>query len=137
MTGPTAAAQHGHKKMTKHTLKVAAMLTLVATAAIGQVDQSVTYTEVPAATQVTGGNDVILSVAAYKICQIKNFLFAAVYVLSAIAFVIFAIRALFTKFEIKQFLPILGAIFVVATADLFIAFFSDQAYYCPTIFSQL
>ena len=84
----------------------------------------------------TGGNPLIFGVAAFKICQIKTFLFAGVYILGAIAFVIFAIRALFTKFEIKQFLPILGALFVVASADLFIYWMSEDAFFCPTAMSQ-
>jgi hypothetical protein len=36
----------------------------------------------------------------------------------------------------KQFLPIIGALFVVASADLFIYFISEDAYFCPTTFSQ-
>jgi hypothetical protein len=84
----------------------------------------------------TNGTPLLFGVAAYKICQIKTFLFAGVYILGAIAFVIFAIRALFTKFEMKQFLPIIGALFVVASADLFIYFISEDAYFCPTTFSQ-
>lgn len=74
----------------------------------------------------------LFGVAAYKLCQIKSFLFAGVYVLGAIAFVIFAIRALFTKFEFKHFLPIIGSLFVVASADLFIYWMSEDAYFCPT-----
>lgn len=82
------------------------------------------------------GNDLIFGVAAYKLCSIKNFMFMAVYILAAIAFVIFAIKALFTKFDFKSFLPIIGAIFVVAFADLFIYFMaSEQAWFCPTIMS--
>lgn len=95
--------------------------------------QSWTYQEVNPHTN----NPLIFGVAAFKICQIKSFLFSAVYILGAIAFVLFALRALFTKFEIKQFLPILGALFVVATADLFIAFMSDSAYYCPTVLETI
>lgn len=83
------------------------------------------------------GNDLIFGVAAYQLCRIKNFLFMAVYVLASIAFVIFAVKALFTKFEFKQFFPILGAIFIVAFADLFVQFMSSgQAWYCPTLMSQ-
>lgn len=83
-----------------------------------------------------GGNELIFGVAAYKLCSIKNFLFMAVYILAAIAFVIFAIKALFTKFDFKSFLPIIGAIFVVAFADLFIYFMADQqAWFCPTVMS--
>jgi hypothetical protein len=78
----------------------------------------------------------LFGVAAYKICQIKTFLFAGVYVLGAIAFVIFAIRALFTKFEMKHFIPILGALFIVASADLFIYWMSEDAYFCPTALSS-
>lgn len=80
-------------------------------------------------------NPLIFGVAAFKICQIKNFLFAGVYILGAIAFVVFAIRALFTKFEMKHFIPIIGALFVVATADLFIYWMSEDAYFCPTSLS--
>jgi len=79
----------------------------------------------------------LFGVAAYKICQIKSFLFAAVYVLGAIAFVIFAIRALFTKFELKHFVPILGALFIVATADLFISWMTTDAYFCPSTFTVM
>lgn len=79
----------------------------------------------------------LFGVAAQKICEVKTFLFAGVYILGAIAFVVFAVRALFTKFEMKQFLPIIGAIFVVATADLFIAWIATDAYYCPTAFSGM
>jgi len=89
--------------------------------------------------QETGGGTgqpLLFGVAAFKICQIKTFMFAGVYVLGAIAFVIFAIRALFTKFEFKQFIPILGALFVVASADLFIYWMSESAFFCPTTFSQ-
>jgi hypothetical protein len=94
-----------------------------------------TYAEIPP--HQVGNTPLLFGVAAFKICQLKTFLFAGVYVLGAIAFVIFAIRALFTKFEIKSFLPILGAIFVVATADLFIAWMSDDAFFCPATFLQL
>ena len=82
------------------------------------------------------GQPTLFGVAAFKICQIKSFLFAGVYILGAIAFVIFAIRALFTKFEMKHFIPILGALFVVGTADLFIYWMSEDAYFCPTTLSQ-
>lgn len=82
------------------------------------------------------GTPLIFGVAANKICQIKNFLFAGVYVLGAIAFVIFAVRALFTKFEMKHFIPIIGALFVVASADLFIYWISEDAYFCPTTLQQ-
>jgi hypothetical protein len=82
------------------------------------------------------GTPLLFGVAAAKICEIKNFLFAGVYVLGAIAFVIFAIRALFTKFELKQFVPIIGALFVVASADLFIYWMSEDAFFCPTIMQQ-
>ncbi len=102
----------------------------------------------PAAAQYTDGytyqeidprraaDPILFGVAAFKLCQIKSFLFAGVYVLGAIAFVIFAIRALFTKFEIKQFIPILAALFIVASADLFIAFMATDAFYCPTVLSS-
>lgn len=81
-------------------------------------------------------NRLIFGVAAYQLCQIKNFLFMAVYILAAIAFVLFAIKALFTKFEFRSFFPILGAIFVVAFSDLFIAFIAPNAWYCPTTLSH-
>jgi len=94
--------------------------------------QSYTYQE----TYQQGGTPLLFGVAANKICQIKGFLFAGVYVLGAIAFVIFAIRALFTKFEMKSFIPIIGALFVVASADLFIYWISEEAFFCPTTFTQ-
>lgn len=87
-------------------------------------------------THQQGGQPILFGVAAYKICQIKSFLFAGVYILGAIAFVIFAIRALFTKFELKHFLPIFGALFVVAFSDLFIYWMSEDAFFCPTTLSQ-
>ena len=87
-------------------------------------------------TYQTSGTPLIFGVAANKICQIKNFLFAGVYVLGSIAFVIFAIRALFTKFEMKQFVPIIGALFIVASADLFIYWMSEDAFFCPTTLQQ-
>lgn len=89
-------------------------------------------------TQATrpGGNNLIFGVAAYQLCQIKSFLFMAVYVLAAIAFVVFAVKALFTKFEFRSFFPIIGAIFVVAFADLLIAFIAPNAWYCPTVLGQ-
>lgn len=79
----------------------------------------------------------LFGVAAQKICEIKTFLFAIVYVFAAIAFVVFSVRALFAKFEMKQFFPIIGAIFLVASADLFIAWIASDAYYCPTTFSRM
>lgn len=109
------------------------LLLLIADAATAQVVSGYRYTEV----NPSQHEALIFGVAAHKLCQIKTFLFQAVYVLSALAFVAFAIRALFTKFEMKSFLPILGAIFVVASADLFIAFMSSDAFYCPTILSTL
>eukprot|EP00919_Chromeraceae_sp_WS-2016_P027347 GHVR01064940.1.p1 GENE.GHVR01064940.1~~GHVR01064940.1.p1 ORF type:complete len:134 (+),score=5.78 GHVR01064940.1:3-404(+) len=87
--------------------------------------------------QQYGQQPLLFGVAAYKICELKSFLFAAVYVLSSIAFVIFAVRALFTKFEIKQFIPIIGSIFIVASADLFIAWMATDAFYCPTTLSMM
>jgi hypothetical protein len=93
------------------------------------------YSAVEVAPNTYGQTPVLFGVASYKICQIKSFLFAAVYVLGAIAFVLFAVRALFTKFEMKQFIPILGAIFIVASADLFIAWMSTEAFYCPSTMS--
>lgn len=100
-----------------------------------QIYQGYGYTE--ATPQQYGQTPLLFGVAAFKICQLKTFLFAGVYVLGSIAFVIFAIRALFTKFEMKHFIPILGAIFVVASADLFIAWMSDEAFFCPTTFSTM
>lgn len=100
-----------------------------------QLYQGYNYGEV--APQTYNQTPLIFGVASYKICQLKTFLFAAVYVLGSIAFVIFAIRALFTKFEMKQFIPILGAIFIVASADLFIAWMSSEAFYCPTTLSAM
>jgi hypothetical protein len=99
-----------------------------------QIYESYQFQEVRQGQQAT---PLLFGVAAFKLCQIKTFLFAGVYILGAIAFVIFAIRALFTKFEMKQFVPILGALFVVASSDLFISWISDQAFYCPTTFTQL
>jgi hypothetical protein len=100
-----------------------------------QMVQGYTYTETN--TMNPQGNDLIFGIAAYQLCRIKNFLFMAVYVLAAIAFVVFAVKALFTKFEFKSFLPILGAVFIVAFSDLFIQFVSSgQAWYCPTLTSQ-
>lgn len=97
-----------------------------------------TVTQQSTNTMNAQGNNLIFGVAAYQICTIKNFLFMAVYVLAAIAFVVFAVVALFTKFEFKRFFPIIGAIFVVAFADLFIQFMSaGQAWYCPTMMNQL
>lgn len=88
--------------------------------------------------QETGQSEspLLFGFAAHKICQIKSGLFAVVYVLGAIAFVVFAIRALFTKFEFKHFIPILGALFIVASADLFIYWISEDAWYCPTALSH-
>jgi hypothetical protein len=117
------------------TTTLAAIAMIAATPVLAQVAPGYTYVE-HAPSTMSSNNDLVLGVAAYKICQVKTFLFAAVYVLSAIAFVIFAIRALFTKFEMKHFVPILGAIFVVATADLLVAFMAPNAFYCPTVFSS-
>lgn len=83
-------------------------------------------------TQPTGQSPLLFGFAAYKLCEVKTFLFAGVYVLAAIAFVIFAVRALFTKFEMKHFVPLIGAVFIVASADLFIYWMSSSAYFCPT-----
>lgn len=74
--------------------------------------------------------------ATYKLCEIKSALFAIIYILGAIAFVVFAIRALFTKFDLKHFVPIIGSLFIVATADLVIYWISEDAWFCPTAFSQ-
>jgi hypothetical protein len=115
---------------------LAAILMVAAGPVLAQVAPGYVYTEHVPVTN-TSNNDLVLGVATYKICQIKTFLFSAVYILSAIAFVIFAIRALFTKFEMKHFVPILGSIFVVATADLLIAFMAPSAFYCPTVFSGM
>jgi hypothetical protein len=112
---------------------LAATLAVAAGPAAAQyVADGYTYTEVAP----TGSNPLLFGVAAFKICQIKTFLFAGVYILGAIAFVIFAIRALFTKFEMKQFIPILAALFIVASADLFIAFMASDAFYCPTVLAS-
>lgn len=97
--------------------------------------QGYSYQETPA-TQ-PGSNTLVFGVAAYQLCQIKNFLFMAVYVLAAIAFVVFAVKALFTKFEFRSFFPIIGAIFVVAFSDLLIAFIAPNAWYCPTVLGQI
>ncbi len=94
--------------------------------------QNYTYQE----TYHASRTPLLFGVAANKICQIKSFLFAGVYVLGSIAFVIFAVRALFTKFEMKHFIPIIGALFVVASADLFIYWISEDAYFCPTTLQQ-
>ena len=113
----------------------AALLAVAASSpALAQLAPGYTYSEVRTG---SSSDALIFGFAAYKICQIKTFLFMAVYVLGAIAFVIFAIGALFTKFEMKQFIPILGALFIVGTADLLVSFFSPAAFYCPTVFSQL
>jgi hypothetical protein len=123
---------------TQRTIHLLAFATLAiafaASADAQQLVQQYNYQET--AGQVPQGNTLIFGVAAYQLCTIKNFLFMGVYILAAIAFVIFAVKALFTRFEFKSFLPILGAIFVVAFADLFIAFIAPQAYYCPTVLSQ-
>ena len=79
-----------------------------------------------------GQQPLLFGVAAYKLCQIKGFLFAAVYIVAAIVFVIFAISALIGKFKLERFIPILAAVFIVASADLFIAWISPSAYYCPS-----
>ncbi len=106
---------------------------MAATAAAAQVTTGYTYTEV-APSQAS--SELVFGFAAYKICQIKNFLFMAVYAIASIAFVLFAIRALFTKFEMKSFLPIIGSLFIVATADLLVSFFTSEAFFCPTVFSS-
>lgn len=113
---------------------LASALLIAGDAVAQQMVQSYDYTET---NQINPqGNDLIFGVAAYQLCRIKNFLFMAVYILAAIAFVVFAVKALFTKFEFKQFFPILGAIFIVAFSDLFIQFMSSgQAWYCPTLMS--
>ena len=126
----------------KHQQKNVAILALLSGVAVfvaepgfaQQVYENYQYQETRQGQQAT---PLLFGVSAFKLCQVKTFLFAGVYILGAIAFVIFAIRALFTKFEMKQFIPILGALFVVASADLFISWMSDQAFYCPTIFTQL
>ena len=84
------------------------------------------------------GNEALFGVAAFKVCQVKTFLFILAYVLAAIGLVVFAIRALFGGFEMGKFLPIIGGVFIIAFADLFIAFISNgQAYYCPSVFEYL
>jgi len=98
-----------------------------------QMYQGYTYQEAAPG----GSQPLLFGVAAAKLCEIKSFLFAGVYILGAIAFVIFAIRALFAKFELKHFVPIIGALFIVATADLFIYWMSDEAFFCPTTFSMM
>lgn len=122
--------------MNKRLIPLLVLCTLVSIdAAFGQqyVQGYTTYREVP----VTSGDPLLFGVAAYKLCSIKNFLFSSVYILGAMAFVLFAIRALFTKFELKQFVPIIGALFIVATSDLLIAFMSPSAVFCPTAFSTM
>jgi hypothetical protein len=118
--------------MRKFIPPLAAIFAVAASAAVAQTN-GYTYTEM-APTQAP--DEMLFGFAAYKICQIKTFLFAAVYILGSVAFVVFAIRALFTKFEMKSFLPIIGALFVVAAADLMVAFFSPAAFFCPTVFSS-
>lgn len=121
-------------KFLSRTLIPAALIFFAAGSAMAQgYVQSYNYSEI----QTQTSDPVIFGVAYYKLCEIKNFLFSAVYILGAIAFVIFALKSLFTKFEIKHFVPILGALFIVASADLIIAFMSPNAFYCPTAFSQL
>jgi hypothetical protein len=138
---PYAPSELDTEEATMNTPRITYLLALATLALVfasdseaQQLVQQYTYQETP--TQVPQGNTLIFGVAAYQLCAIKNFLFMAVYILAAIAFVVFAVKALFTKFEFKSFLPILGAIFVVACADLFIAFIAPQAYYCPTVLSQ-
>lgn len=111
----------------------AAAATLLLAAATPALAQQYVYTEVA---PETSSDALLFGFAAYKLCQVKTFLFAAVYILGAMAFVVFAIKSIFTKFEMKQFLPIIGALFVVATADLLLSFFSSQAFYCPTVLSS-
>lgn len=124
-----------HTKRTLHLLGLAVLAAMLATNADAQqLVQQYTYQETQG--QVPQGNNLVFGVAAYQLCTIKNFLFMGVYILAAIAFVVFAVKALFTRFEFKSFFPILGAIFVVAFADLFIAFIAPNAYYCPTVLSQ-
>ncbi len=113
-------------------LAAATLLAAAGPAAAQYMANGYTYQEVAPQT----GDPLLFGVAAYKLCQIKSFMFAGVYILGAIAFVIFAIRALFTKFELKQFVPILAALFIVASADLFIAFMATDAFYCPTVLSS-
>jgi hypothetical protein len=118
--------------MRKSSTLAAAILAIAAATPIA-AQTGYTYTEV----EPGSGDPILFGYAFYKICQIKTFLFSAVYVLGAIAFVIFAVRALFTKFEMKQFIPIIGALFTVAVADLIIAFVAPNAFFCPTVFSNL
>jgi hypothetical protein len=117
-------------------LMTAAVMVIAGDATAQTMVQTYNYQETN--TMSSQGNDLIFGVAAAKICTIKDFLFMAVYVLAAIALVVFVIKALFTRFDFKSFFPILGAIFVVAFADLFIQFISSgQAWYCPTIMSTI
>lgn len=103
---------------------------LLASPAAAQVGYA--YTEVPAAVP----DVLIFGIATYKLCQVKTFLFATAYVLGAMGFAFFALRAIFGKFELKPFISIIGALFVIMSADLIIAFMSPDAYYCPTTFSS-
>lgn len=118
------------------TAKVITALLLTLMAASPAVSQTVTsgynYAEVGS----TGSDALIFGFATYKICQIKTFLFALVYICAAIAFVIYAIKSLFIKFEAKQFMMIVAALFIVSTADLLVSFFTSSAYFCPTVFSS-
>ena len=100
--------------------------------------QGYTFSETQStpANQYTG-NNLIFGVAAYQMCQIKNFFVMTAYILAAIAFVVFAIRALFTKFQFNAFFPVIAGVFIIAFSDLFIAFIAPQAWYCPTVISQL
>jgi hypothetical protein len=117
--------------MSKSSTLAAAILAIVAATPIA-AQTGYTYTEI----EPSSGDPILFGFASYKICQIKTFLFSAVYILGAIAFVILAIRALFTKFEMKQFIPVIGSLFIVATSDLIIAFVSPNAFFCPTAFSN-
>ena len=106
---------------------LAAAATILATTAGAQtVDYTVTtqQTNVP----------VLFGVAAYKICQIKDFVFAMFYILSVFAFIVMAVKWVFIKFDIKNLLTIVGGIFILATSDLLIDFISGGgAYYCPSM----
>ena len=82
----------------------------------------------------TSNMPLVFGIAATKICEIKTFLFTAVYVLAAIAFVFFAIKSIFTKFEARPFISIIATVFLVAVADYVILFVAPNAYFCPPVF---
>lgn len=128
-----------HKTFARALPSLALAAVLVALFANDSVAQTLTQGYTYQETEGTrpGSNTLVMGVAAYQLCQIKNFLFMAVYILAAMAFVVFAVKALFTKFQFSAFLPIIGAIFVVAFSDLLIAFIAPNAWYCPTTLGQI